>query len=253
MNGQLLIVDDEKNMRLTLSDILTDEGYAVETASSGEEAVERCAERSFDVILMDVRMPGIDGVEAFRRIRQRRTRARVIFMSAYTTQDLQQAVLDEGALAFLSKPLDVESVLKVIRQARDTSILVVVEDLAAAGRLVAFIKDRGYWVTVASQPDEALDLCEQVRFDVVMLEVSLPDMNGLALYLAIKKIIPTSVTIMMSNPIDAEEALAREAVKQTAYTFLRKPVDLAHMERLLDRLTAQRISGYLRKPGLPSA
>ena len=67
---RILIADDEANMRITLADILEDEGYEVTTVANGEEAMAMCSETRFAVILMDVRMPGIDGVEAFRRLRQ---------------------------------------------------------------------------------------------------------------------------------------------------------------------------------------
>ena len=111
---RVLVVDDEKNMRTTLADILADEGFEVTTADSGEKAVRICGQRPFDVILMDVRMPGIDGIEAFRRIRQRDRDIRVIMMSAYSLQYLEEEVLREGAVAFVRKPLDADQVLALI-------------------------------------------------------------------------------------------------------------------------------------------
>lgn len=113
-SARILIVDDEKNMRGTLAEILADEGYHVRTAESGEAAVEICQTSDFQVILMDVRMPGINGVEAFRIIRRKRRDARVILMSAYSVDELRRAALDEGAVAFLPKPLNLESVVGLI-------------------------------------------------------------------------------------------------------------------------------------------
>ena len=75
---QVLIVDDEANMRKTLAEILRDEGYQVTTAASGEEAIRLCQTNRFEAVLMDVRMPGIDGVEAFRQIRRHQEGVRVI-------------------------------------------------------------------------------------------------------------------------------------------------------------------------------
>ena len=115
----VLVVDDEKHIRITLADILADEGYEVGTADTGEKAVRLCHKRSFDVILMDIRMPGMDGFEAFRIIRRRRSEARVIMMSAYGMNAFRRVARDAGAMAFVQKPLDVAQLLRLIAGARD--------------------------------------------------------------------------------------------------------------------------------------
>ena len=118
MTRRVLVVDDEKNIRTTLADILEGEGYEVCTAETGERAVKLCHRRHFDIVLMDVRMPGIDGFEAMRRITGERNNIGVIMMSAYSMTELQRVALDQGAIAFLRKPLDLERVVKLISQAR---------------------------------------------------------------------------------------------------------------------------------------
>ncbi len=118
---RVLVVDDEKNIRMTLADILVGEGYEVRTADTGEKAVKLCHKQPFDVVLLDVRMPGMDGFEAFRLIRRERRDTCVIMMSAYSTQEFRQVALDEGAAAFLRKPLDLERVLELIREAQPGS------------------------------------------------------------------------------------------------------------------------------------
>jgi len=113
---RLLVVDDERNMRNTLRDILEDEGYCVETAESGEAAVDACRRDQFDLVLMDIRMPGIDGVEAYRRMRGVGASAPVILMSAYPAEDVSPAAMAEGVTAFLPKPLNIESVVHLIER-----------------------------------------------------------------------------------------------------------------------------------------
>ena len=122
---KILVVDDEKNMRVTLAAILEDKGYSITTADTGEKAVELCESERFDIVIMDVRMPGMDGVEAFRQIRRHKEGVKVILMSAYGVDNLKQAALDEGAIAFLSKPLDLPRMFNLISEAHDTAILVV--------------------------------------------------------------------------------------------------------------------------------
>jgi len=244
----ILIVDDEKNMRRTLADILRDEGYQVTTAATGDEAIDLCSKGRYDIILMDVRMPGIDGVEAFRQIRRHQEGVRVILMSAYGVDELKQAALDEGAIAFLAKPLDLDQTVKLISEVKDTAILVVEEDESVSAPLHVKLKEQGYRVTVTRSPHDALEMVEQIRFDLIFVDVNLPAMNGLELYLAIKKVTPKSVAIMITGMEEEFEALAKEAVRRNAYTVLKKPLDIDYVLHLLERVTGQRASGDLRKP-----
>ncbi|MEO2013293.1 MAG: response regulator [Fuerstiella sp.] len=110
---RILIVDDEPNMLITLSDILQEEGYEVVVAASGEEAVKLCSSHDFEIVVLDVRMPGIDGVETFQQIRRLKDNAHVIMMSAYTVDKFKDVTLDDGAIAFLSKPLDVKQLIRI--------------------------------------------------------------------------------------------------------------------------------------------
>lgn len=245
---KVLIVDDEKNMRTTLASILGREGYDVSTAATGEEAVDLCVKGEYDIILMDVRMPGIDGVEAFRRIRRHREGVRVIMMSAYSVDELKEAALEEGAIAFLPKPLDIEQAIKLVSEVKDTTILVVEDDPATVELLDNTLTDQGYKVTATSSPHDALEMAEQIRFDLIFIDAKLPSMSGLDLYLAIKKINPTAVAIMITGMEEEFEAIAREAVRRTAYTFVKKPLDIDHILLLLKRITGQRASNALKKP-----
>jgi len=245
---RILIVDDEENMRRTLSDILRMEGYDTMVAATGDEAVELCSQGDFDVVLMDVRMPGINGVDAFREIRRNKEGVRVILMTAFGLDDLKRAALDEGAVAFLPKPLDLEKTIDLIAEVKETAILVVEEDESIADTLSGELAEHGYRVTVTGSPHDALELVEQIRFDLIFLDVNLPAMNGLDLYLAIKEITPGSVAIMITGMEAEFEKLAQEAVKRNAYTIVRKPLDIDYVLGMLSTLTGKRASGDLRKP-----
>ena len=86
----ILVVDDHSAMRSTLRDILQDEGYEVQSASSGEEAVDVFEGGNFDAVLMDVRMQGINGVEAFRRMKSLSNSVKVILMSAFSVDEIKE-------------------------------------------------------------------------------------------------------------------------------------------------------------------
>jgi DNA-binding NtrC family response regulator len=248
---RVLIVDDEINMRKTLAEILKEEGFQVATAGTGEEAIRLCCENPFEVVLMDVRMPGMNGVEAFRQIRRQAESIRVILMSAYSIEDLKEVALDEGAIAFLSKPLDLDRVISLVGQIDDTAILIVENEQDTAELLHKGLIEQGYRVTTALSAHDALELVEQIHFDLIFLDVDLPAMNGLELYLAIKKSTPSSVAIMIAGMEQEFERIARKAVSRNAYTIIRKPLDVDHILALLGRITGRQISGDHRKPPLP--
>ena len=107
----VLVVDDNKAICEVLSLILREAGCAVTVAKDGLEAVEKVGERPFDRILMDIRMPGMNGVEAYKHIREIRPDALVMMMTAYTVEERVQEALRGGVAGVMHKPLDMEKVL----------------------------------------------------------------------------------------------------------------------------------------------
>ncbi len=228
--AQILVVDDEETIRTTLSDIITIKGYEVATAESGEMAVAMCTENRYDAILMDVRMPGIDGVEAFRQIRVNQPDVRMIIMTAYSTEELEQVALDEGAIAFLPKPLDIQKVLELIGEAVKKAPILFVEDqgtLAAA--LAPMLEAEGFSVKSVTSPANALELARQIPFAVVVIDLEMQAMGGLELYLALRKINPTSIAVMLSK--------MHTEMEKVTVTVMPKPVDPEVVLALLEQLT----------------
>lgn len=112
--SSILIVDDDEGMVETLSDILTARRYAVTTADSGESALAQVHQRAFDVVLMDIKMPGLNGVEALQAMKQRHPALKVIMMTAFTRDELVQAARRASAVAIVPKPLDLATVLDLV-------------------------------------------------------------------------------------------------------------------------------------------
>jgi DNA-binding response OmpR family regulator len=127
-----LVIDDEKNIRLTFSEILTQMGFDTRTAASGEEALSKIKRADFDLVLLDFRMSGIDGIEVLRRIREGYPKVRVIMITAHGTVASAVEAMKLGAVDFIQKPCTPaeirEEVTKVMqREALDES---QVEDYA---------------------------------------------------------------------------------------------------------------------------
>ncbi|MCX5753226.1 MAG: response regulator, partial [Candidatus Krumholzibacteria bacterium] len=108
--GSVLIVDDEHNIRLTLSRALEALKVDIDTASNGEEALAKLKEKEFTLILLDLRMPGMTGMEILRKLRETRPDIRVIIMTAYGTIESAVEAMKLGAVDFIQKPFVPEEV-----------------------------------------------------------------------------------------------------------------------------------------------
>ncbi|MBI1992294.1 MAG: response regulator [Candidatus Omnitrophica bacterium] len=103
---RMLIVEDEPRLRNCLQQFFAARGFVVAAAFSGEEAVEEMREHSADVVLLDIVLPGLSGLEVLKRIKQLRPRARVIMVSALDAEEVREAAREYGADAYILKPFD---------------------------------------------------------------------------------------------------------------------------------------------------
>ena len=113
----VLVADDNIDFCTTMSFTLRHKGYDVATAADGQEAVEMVKKQPFVIIFMDVRMPVMNGVEAFREIKKIRPESRVMMITAYAFEDLIEEAVKEGIYGVMFKPLDMEKVMAAVEKA----------------------------------------------------------------------------------------------------------------------------------------
>src|ERR1700744_3773982 len=121
--GRILIVDDESNARAALSEILREEGYATETAADGFKALGKLDEFAPDVILTDLKMPGLDGIAFMEKARAAAPGAVFVVMTAFGTISSAVEAMKKGAENYLLKPLDPEALSAVVERAMEKSRL----------------------------------------------------------------------------------------------------------------------------------
>jgi DNA-binding NtrC family response regulator len=112
--GYVLIVDDEANARTALAELLRDEGYRAETAADGFKALGKIEEETPDIVLTDLKMPGMDGLELMRRLRARDDEAVVVVMTAFGAVDTAVAAMKEGAADYLTKPVNLTELVLIL-------------------------------------------------------------------------------------------------------------------------------------------
>src|ERR1700682_5240436 len=158
--GRILIVDDESNARAALSEILREEGYATETSADGFKALGKLDEFAPDVILTDLKMPGLDGISFMEKARGAAPGAVFVVMTAFGTISSAVDAVKKGAENYLTKPLDFEALAAVIERAMEKARL-----LQETRQLRDRLRERNAFshiVTSDPKMQELLGLVEQV-------------------------------------------------------------------------------------------
>ena len=228
---KILVVDDDKGMRFILAEILEYEGFVVTTAIDGLQGVEMATKNHFDFIFMDYRMPGIDGMEAVRRIKVVSPDTIVIMVTAFAG-DLVERALDEGAYAVLYKPFDLDQLADLLRTTLKSTCVLVIDDEPETRNMVrAILEQRGFRVSEAKDGKQAVAKARKKQHDVILMDGVMPDMEG---YDACEKIIeedPDAKVIFLT----AHSAVGwvKQALSDGVFSLLKKPVVTEDMLSLL--------------------
>lgn len=114
-NPRILIVDDDENIRKVLAAILEDEGYNVESVDTAKKGIEKSETDFFNLALLDVRLPDMEGIELLAKLRETKPKMRKIIITGYPTLQNAVGAVNKGADAYVMKPFDVEKMLKTIK------------------------------------------------------------------------------------------------------------------------------------------
>lgn len=238
--SNILVVDDLRSMRLTLGGILEDNGHQVVTVEDGYQAISAVKKAHFDVIFMDIKMPGINGVQTFREVKKIDPKAVVIMMTAYSVEDLVKEAVEEGAYAIVYKPFDIDKIVTTIEEALSQKMVILVVDDQFGDRetLKVILAGKGYRVAAANDGAEAIKMVRDGHYDIIFLDIRLPDMNGVETFDRVKTIDPSAVVIMMTGY--SEEELIRRAISSGAYTCIHKPFDMEKVVTLVGDIARQK-------------
>lgn len=240
--GTILVVDDDRNMVKTLSAVLQLHGWRTRQAYSGEEAIAITADQRFDAVLMDVRMPGINGVEAFRAIRKAQPLTPVILMTAYAAHELLAQAEREGALMVLPKPIPWPTLTALLDEVgkANRSILLIDDDPDFLATMSEALVVHGVQVFKAQTLPEALDYLETRAPAVVVLDLRLGDrdMRPADAVLAIKEVSPAVVLILYSGHPDTLDRTLASIPSGWVHASLTKPFPPERLLELLDAFTS---------------
>lgn len=232
---RILVVDDQMGMRLSLKGILTKRGYTVAVAEDGVQALEMARQTEYRLILMDIKMPGLSGVETFIKIKAFSPHTTVIMMTAFAAEDEIRLAIQEGAYAIISKPFAMEQMLAIIKECLDkrTLVLIVDDQLESANLLKDIFEKRGYRVCVVDSGEECLKEVSQRRYQVILLDIKLPGIDGVETLRRVKELRPDVCVIMMTGC--ATEDLIEKALRKDSFACVRKPFDIDNVLQVINR------------------
>lgn len=181
--AKILLAEDEQINRLLTETILTQAGAQVVSVENGWEAVKKTAEENFALVLMDVQMPEMDGLEATRLIRKREIRegtgrVTVIALTALAMQGDREKCLQAGMDDYLAKPIDKESLLQMLTRYLTRTALVMVSNVGDQKTTVRSLVENGWDVTIAESTRSALYEVSLNCFDLVILETGATGSGG---------------------------------------------------------------------------
>ena len=237
----VLLVEDDADFAESLAEILEAEGCQVMVAGSAEEAMKRFPDAEFDLSFVDVRLPGMNGVDYLSQVHEQRPGAKIVMMTAFTAEKLLSRAMDEGALSVLQKPFEVEQLVGLLQAACKTPVVLVADDNADfVESMRDLLANAGYSVEVAGTGQEAVDRVVAGGVDVMLLDLRMPLLSGLEVYRRLKRK-KRSVPTLVVTGYAKEEAVQLEKLKRRAVRqYLEKPVQPADLIAAIESVLVAR-------------
>ena len=229
---RVLVVDDDPNLTELLVDTLEVIGYEATPALSPKEALRMLSEESFNLVVTDISMPGMSGIELMQRIKEERADLPVMLITGVGSDELKQEAYDSGADGFLSKPFrigkieaEIGKLLKGIHRRR---VLLIDDNPEFLQSSRERLETDNNVVFTATNYAEAVELIDSREFDLVITDLRLPDGNGIDLYKRAKRKSPDMPVILVTAYLTPD---VLDEIKESGVTrFMPKPIDFKALE-----------------------
>jgi DNA-binding response OmpR family regulator len=224
MKQRVLIVDDDVDHAESLADVLDMRGHSVELAHSGEEAIASFRSGEFDLVLLDVKLPGINGVETFLELKKIRPSARVMMMTGFSLEQLIAQAIENGALGVLYKPFAATELLATLGQVTVRGgILVADDDPDFVDSIVPILEAADYDLRIAVNGREALVELDRRMPDCLILDLGLAVLAGPEAMTRLIETCGTLPTIIVTGAYGAEASESIAGFGLRTHGLLQKP------------------------------
>jgi DNA-binding NtrC family response regulator len=220
---KILLVDDEKEFVESLSERLELRNLEADVVYDGEQALDALKKGKHDVMVLDLRMPGIDGIEVLRQAKKRNPNVQVVVLTGHGTDKDEAMAKKLGAIAYLKKPVDIDHLIGALKKEK-MKVLLVDDEREFVESLSERLELRNLEADVAYDGEQALDVLKEGKHDVMVLDLRMPGIDGIEVLRQAKKRNPNvQVVILTGHGTDKDEAMAK---KLGAIAYMRKPVDI---------------------------
>lgn len=252
---RLLLVDDEEDFLLSSSRVLERRGFKVDIAPNGVSALEKIEQGAYDVVVLDVKMPDIDGIEVFNQIRATHAALPVILLTGHGSVEDAFETSKSGVADYLSKPIDMDALAEKIQKVAARSsgapapateeitrseaapvvkVLLIDDEVEFLESMRKVLGRRNMDVLTAPSGDTALDLLAERTVDVAVLDLKMPGMSGQEVLRLMKQRFPAVEVIILTGHPSVESAL--EVIKLGANEYMKKPPSIEELVSTIRRL-----------------
>jgi len=241
--AKILVVEDDTHLRELLIDTLDAIGYRTSGASDGVEALQKLGEEKVDLVISDIKMPGIDGVALLKKVRRYYPALPVLFITGVASPEIIGRASPDG---FLAKPFRISHLEELIEDTlvgkpekiaeQIHKVMVVDDDDLFREMLADALRCADYVPLAVSSGDEALKELEHGTVDAVIADIKMPGMDGLTLLKKIKEESPQMPVILITAFLSQDEA-GRKAGFTKADGFLQKPFEVGEILDILRQIT----------------
>jgi DNA-binding response OmpR family regulator len=237
MEKKILIIDDELKIREMFYELFSLKGYKIITAPGGEEGIDILRREKVDLVLLDIKMETLDGIETLKRIREFDEKTKIIMLTALEDMELDRQARINGATGLMRKSWGILTISKIVSSIIEGKlefgdgkkvVLIVDDEPEICSLLSDFLSKRGFKPVIASNGEEAIIRTKQDNPIIILLDINMPGMDGL---MTLKKIKETSEhvgIIVITGMADAH--VAEEAMKLGIYDYMVKPVNFNYLE-----------------------
>lgn len=239
---RVLVIDDEKIVRDFFKRLLSLLGLEVVDVEDGYKAVEAVKQNKFDLYFIDVRMPGLNGLETYRQIRQLDPSALAVMITGYAVEDILEQAQKEGIYSNIRKPFDINQIKDLLdkigaaKAQGPLNVLVIDDDETILNFFSAFLEQKNISCKTAHSKAEAVALAKENKFNMVFLDLVLNDANGVEVYNELKVILPeANIVLITGHPQEAKTIEGKLELSGCLY----KPFEMDNILKYIETAKAK--------------